>query len=99
MAAIAVAIAAYAGLSGLARNPVKGSDASGLTTISGSFEPFGCGSGCVQGYVQAGARSVFVIFPTGCVAPAREAEITVTGRLDRSQGKATYRLSGCVATS
>ena len=92
---IAVAIALYVGLIGLGQNPIKQTNASGITTISGTFEPFQCGNGCVEGYVQAGARSAFVIFPVGCAAPSRGAEITVAGRIDKSQGRATYRATGC----
>ena len=94
IAVVAVAIAAVVGIRGLLADPVKGTDAAGVTTIEGSFEPFDCGSPCV-GYVQAGGRSVTVVLPSGCPAPQREQQIQVRGRLDPSQGKATYRAVQC----
>ena len=90
-----VAVAAYFGIRGLTLNPIVSTDASGVTTISGSFQPYGCGNNCNQGYVQAGARSVFVIFPSSCPQPPRDASVTVRGRLDSSQGSGSYRLIGC----
>ena len=93
--AVAVVIAAAVwGIRGLFGDPVKGTDAAGVTTIEGSFEPFSCGRPCV-GYVQAGGRSVGVILPAGCPSPAREQQIRVLGRLDPSQGRATYVATAC----
>ena len=96
MAIAGILVALLAGLRGLAQDPVKGTDASGVTILSGTFEPFGCGRGCAEGYIQAGARSVFVIFPRSCADPLSGSSVTVRGRLDRSQGNATYRATSCV---
>ena len=95
LAIVAVAIALVVGISGLTGNPVGATDASGVTTLHGEFEPFDCGAGCVRGYLQAGGRSVFVLFPSGCAAPARAVSVTVSGRLDTNQGKASYQATGC----
>jgi hypothetical protein len=93
--AVAVVIAAAVwAIRGLFADPVKGTDAAGITTIEGSFEPYSCGRPCV-GYVQAGGRSVAVVLPATCQAPAREEQIRVLGRLDTSQGKATYVATAC----
>lgn len=94
VAVVAVAIAAVIGIRGLLADPVKGTDAAGITTIEGSFEPYDCGTPCV-GYVQAGGRSVTVVLPRGCPAPQREQQVQVLGRLDPSQGKATYTAVRC----
>jgi hypothetical protein len=91
---LAIAAAAVWGIRGLFGNPVKGTDASGVTTIEGSWEPYSCGVPCV-GYVQAGGRSVTVILPSGCPQPARDSDVSVRGTLDPSQGKAAYRALAC----
>ena len=94
VAAVVVIVAAVWGVRGLLGNPVKGTDAAGITTIEGSFEPYSCGRPCV-GYIQAGERSVTVVLPATCPAPAREEQLRVLGRLDRSQGTATYVATAC----
>lgn len=94
LAIVVVAVAAVWGIRGLLADPVKGTDATGITTIEGAFEPFDCGSPCT-GYVQAGGRSAFVVLPRTCTAPAREEQVRVLGRLDTRQGKATYVATGC----
>jgi len=94
IAVITVIAAAIVGTTGLVQNPVQSSSGSG-TTITGTFEPYDCGPSCVEGYVTAGARSVFVIFPTNCPEPARGSNINVRGTLDPSQGSAAYRVAKC----
>ncbi len=94
LAVVAVTLGAIWGIRGLLADPVKGTDAAGVTTIEGSFEPYDCGTPCI-GYVQAGGRSVTVVLPRTCPAPAREEQIRVLGRLDSTQGKATYNATGC----
>lgn len=94
IAVLAVAVAAVVGVRGLLADPVKSTDAAGVTTLEGAFEPFECGTPCV-GYIQAGSRSVTVVLPQGCAEPGREQQVRVLGRLDRSQGKATYRATAC----
>jgi len=93
-AVLAVAVALVVGVRGLLADPVKETDASGVTTLEGGFQPFDCGSPCT-GYVSAGARSVFVILPRDCAAPSRDAQVIVRGRLDTTQGRATYRAVAC----
>ena len=95
IAAVVVVVALVVGVLGLTKTPIVGTDASGVTTLTGSFEPYDCSNHCVEGYLQAGARSVFVIFPPSCAEPARESQITVRGSLDNSQGNATYMALGC----
>ena len=96
VAVVAVLAAAVWGIRGLFGNPVQGTDAQGVTTIHGSWEPYSCGSPCI-GYVQDGGRSVTVILPSGCPQPERSSTVTVRGRLDTSQGKATYQAGGCTS--
>lgn len=93
-AVLAVAAALVVGLRGLTGNPVVATAPDGTATISGTWEPFEC-SGCVQGYVQDGARSVFVRLPSGCAAPAREAHVTVHGRPAPELGKQSYTALAC----
>lgn len=95
VAVAAVLVALVVGLRGLMADPVVSTAPDGTATLSGSFEPVQCPSGCVQGYVQAGARSVFVRLPDGCAAPAREQRVTVRARPDRSLGKGAYAALGC----
>jgi hypothetical protein len=97
-AVIAVAVAAVWGVRGLFGDPVKGTDAQGITTIQGSWEPYSCGSPCI-GYIQAGGRSVTVILREGCQEPGRDSGVVVHGRLDASQGKATYDAIDCPSPS
>lgn len=96
VAVLVVAAGAAWGIRGLLGDPVKGTDAAGVTTLEGSWEPYDCGRPCI-GYVADGARSVTVVLPRGCPAPAREQRVRVLGRLDRARGTATYDAIGCVA--
>jgi hypothetical protein len=95
LAALAVAVALVVGVRGLFGDPVVRTAADGTATLSGSFQPVDCGSGCVQGYVQAGGRSVFVQLPASCSAPARDQHLTVTARPDTSLGKKAYLATAC----
>ena len=98
VAIVAIAVALVVGLRGLFGDPVVSTAPDGTATISGSWEPFECAGGCVQGYVQAGARSVFVRLPSGCSAPTREASVTVRGRPAPSLGKHAYTALACPTT-
>ena len=94
--AIAAVVAAFViGVLGLLANPVKGVNADGTTTLQGTFEPYQCNAAHCDGYVQAGARSVFVQFPASCNPPARGTEITVTARPARDLGNGSYRATRC----
>jgi len=95
VAVVVVALAAVIGIRGLTGNPVRALAADGSTTLSGGFEPVDCPTGCPQGYLQAGARSVFVRFPDGCRPPAREQQVTVLARPAPDLGKASYRALAC----
>jgi hypothetical protein len=95
VAVIAVAILFVVGFTGLFADPVKGVNPDGTTTLSGSFEPYQCTSTSCDGYIQAGARSVFVVFPHDCTPPKRGATITVTGRSAPDLGKGSYRATAC----
>lgn len=95
IAGIAILVGAAVGIRGLTGNPVRSVAADGSATLSGSFEPVACVTGCAQGYLQAGARSVFVRFPDGCPAPAREQALTVPGRAAPDLGKSSYRAVSC----
>lgn len=95
LAVLAVAAALVVGLRGLLGNPVVSTAPDGTATISGSWEPVECAGGCVQGYVQAGARSVFVRLPGGCAAPAREAHVMLRGRPAPALGTHAYTAAGC----
>lgn len=96
IALVVVAVAFVVGVLGLFANPVKSVNADGTTTLQGTFEPYECTTTSCNGYVQAGARSVFVQFPRGCAGPARGAEITVTAKPAPDLGNASYRADGCV---
>ena len=94
--AIAAVVAAFViGVLGLLANPVKGGNADGTTTLQGTFEPYQCTAAQCDGYVQAGARSVFVQFPASCNPPARGTQITVTARPARDLGNGSYRATRC----
>ncbi len=95
VAAVAVIIAAVVGVRGLLASPIESVAADGIATLHGTWEPYSCDTHACQGYVQAGARSVFVVLPTGCPQPQRAAEITVTGRLEASLGSGSYRATAC----
>ena len=93
IAVIAVLAALVWGVRGLFGNPVVATAPDGTVTLQGSWAQYQC---CpAEGYVQAGARSVFVILAQGCPQPAREQQVTLHGRLDQSQGKQTYRALDC----
>jgi hypothetical protein len=95
VAMLAIAVALVIGIRGLGGDPVVSTAADGSATLSGSFQPVDCGSGCAQGYVQAGARSVFVRLPGGCPSPAREQQVTLTAKPDPSLGKHAYLATTC----
>jgi hypothetical protein len=92
---IAVAVLFVVGFTGLFANPVKGVNPDGTTTLSGSFEPYQCTRTACDGYIQAGARSVFVVFPSDCAPPERGATITVIGRSAADLGSGSYRATAC----
>jgi len=98
VAVVAVAVALVVGIRGLLGNPVVATAPDGTVTLRGTWEPVECSTGCVQGYVQAGARSVFVRLPHDCAAPAREAQVTLHGRPDHGLGDNAYAAEGCAAT-
>jgi hypothetical protein len=95
VAAAAVIVAAVVGVRGLLASPIESVAAGGISTLHGTWEPYSCDAHACQGYVQAGARSVFVVLPAGCPQPQRAADITVTGRLDASLGSGSYRATAC----
>ena len=94
LAVLVVAAAAVIGVRGLFGDPVVSTAADGTATISGAWQPVDCDR-CVQGYVQAGARSVFVRLPQGCAAPGREAHVVLHGRPDATLGKHAYAATAC----
>jgi hypothetical protein len=95
VAVIAVGVLFVVGFTGLFANPVKGVNPDGTTTLSGGFEPYQCTRTACDGYVQAGARSVFVVFPPDCAPPQRGATITVFGRPAADLGSGSYRATAC----
>jgi len=95
VAVVVVGVLLVVGVTGLFANPVKGANADGTTTLSGSFEPYQCNATACDGYIQAGARSVFVEFPHGCAPPARDSTITVKGRAAPDLGSGSYRATAC----
>jgi hypothetical protein len=96
VAILGVAVALVVGVRGLLGNPVRSTAADGTSVLAGSFEPFTCtGCGAVQGYLQDGARSVFVRLPAGCAEPAREAHVEVSARPAPDLGTHAYRAVGC----
>jgi hypothetical protein len=95
--AVAVIVILFVvGFTGLFSNPVKSVNADGVATLSGTFEPYQCDSTTCDGYISAGARSVFVVFPRGCAPPTRGAAITVSGKSAPDLGSASYRATACV---
>jgi hypothetical protein len=94
-AVIVIVVLFVVGFSGLFANPVKAVNPNGTSTLAGSFEPYQCGATSCDGYIQAGARSVFVVFPKDCSPPARGASITVTGRPAPDLGSGSYRAAAC----
>lgn len=96
LAVLVVAAALVWGVRGLMGNPVRSTAADGTSMLAGSFEPFACGGcGTVQGYIQDGARSVFVRLPAGCAEPAREAHVAVSARPAPDLGSHAYRALDC----
>ena len=95
IAVVGIVVAFVVGVSGLFSNPVKSTNSDGTTTLQGTWEPYACGNGSCEGYMQAGARSVFVRFPNSCPVPVRESQIVVTGRVAPDLGNASYRATGC----
>ncbi len=95
VAAAAVIIAAVVGVRGLTASPIVSVAADGTTTLRGTWEPYSCDANACQGYVQAGARSVFIVLPTACPQPRRAADITIKGHLDASLGNGSYRATTC----
>lgn len=95
VAIIVIAIAFVVGFMGLFANPVKSVNANGTSTLQGTFEPYQCNASTCDGYVQAGARSVFVQFPKGCAPPTRGSEITVDARPAPDLGNGSYRATRC----
>ncbi len=95
VAAVAVVVAAVVGIKGLLESPIESVAGNGTAVLHGTWEPYSCDVHACEGYVQAGARSVFVVLPVGCPQPQRAAVVTVTGRLDSTLGTGSYRATGC----
>ncbi len=95
LAVVAIVVLFVVGFTGLFANPVKSVNSNGTTTLSGTFEPYLCSSTSCDGYISAGARSVFIVFPKDCAPPARGTTITVDGRAAPDLGSASYRATAC----
>lgn len=95
VAALAIIAATFVGIRGLTASPIQSVAADGTATLHGTWEPYSCDIHVCQGYVQAGARSVFVVLAVGCAEPGRASEVTIVGRPDAALGKASYRSVGC----
>jgi hypothetical protein len=95
IAAVVIVVLFVVGFTGLFANPVRSVSSDGTATLTGSFEPYQCGAASCDGYISAGARSVFVVFPRGCGPPARGATITVSGKPAPDLGSASYRATAC----
>ena len=95
IAILAVIAAFVVGFTGLFATPVQSVNSDGTTTLHGTFEPYQCSAVSCDGYIQAGARSVFVQFPPHCPPPVRGSTITVVGRPAPDLGNAAYRATGC----
>jgi hypothetical protein len=95
IAAVAVIAAAVVGIRGLLASPIESVATDGTAILHGTWEPYSCDAHLCEGYLTAGARSVFVVLAPGCSEPARAADVTVTGRLDPSLGTGSYRSTGC----
>jgi hypothetical protein len=95
--AVLVVIALFVvGFGGLFANPVQSVNSDGTSTLQGTFEPYQCSSSAsCDGYIQSGARSVFVQFPAGCSPPAANSTITVDGKPAPDLGSGSYRATGC----
>ncbi len=97
VALLAVAVAAVVGVRGLLSSPIQSVGADGTAVLHGTWEPYSCSALACEGYVQAGARSVFVVLHPGCPQPRRAADITVEARPDTTLGTASYRAVRCSA--
>lgn len=97
VAALAVIVAAVVGVRGLLASPIESVAADGTATLHGTWEPYSCDANACQGYVQAGARSVFIVLPSSCPHPRRAAVVTVKGRPNSALGSGSYRASGCAS--
>ena len=95
IAVVLIVVLFVVGFNGLFANPVRSVSPNGTATLSGSFEPYQCNSTACDGYITAGARSVFVVFPRGCTPPARAATIKITGKTAPDLGNASYRATAC----
>jgi hypothetical protein len=99
LAILAVSVAFVVGIRGLMANPVQSVNADGTTTLQGTFEPYQCNAtertSVCDGYVQAGARSVFVQFPANCPPPVRGGEATLRAQPAPDLGKGAYRATAC----
>ena len=95
VAAVAVVVAAVVGVRGLLASPVVSVAGNGVATLRGTWEPYSCDAHLCQGYLQAGSRSVFVVFPEGCRQPERAADVTVSARPDPRLGSGSYTVIGC----
>jgi hypothetical protein len=96
IALVVIAVAFVVGVVGLFADPVRSVASDGTATLAGTFEPYECSRSSCNGYVQAGARSVFVQFPKGCPPPARGAQVTVEGKPAPDLGSGSYRARRCV---
>jgi hypothetical protein len=94
IAVLVVAAALVVGVRGLLGNPVRSTAADGTAVLAGSFAPVTC-SGCVQGYIQDGARSVFVLLPAGCPSPGHDVHVEVSARPAPDLGRHAYRALAC----
>lgn len=97
IAVLGVAAALVVGIRGLLGNPVRSTAADGTALLVGSFEPLACAGCGAQGYIQDGARSVFVRLPAGCPEPAREARVEVHARPAPDLGKHAFLAVACPA--
>jgi hypothetical protein len=95
IAVVLIVVLFVVGFNGLFANPVRSVSPNGTATLSGSFEPYQCNRTACDGYISAGARSVFVVFPRGCTPPVRAATITITGKAAPDLGNASYRATAC----
>ncbi len=95
IAVVAVVVLFVVGFTGLFADPVKGVNGDGTTTLAGSFEPYQCTRASCDGYIQAGARSVFVVFPRDCTPPGRGTTVKVTARPAPDLGSGSYRATTC----
>jgi hypothetical protein len=95
IAVVVIVVLFVVGFTGLFANPVQSVNSNGTTTLTGTFEPYVCTSTSCDGYISAGARSVFVVFPHGCAPPVRGATITVDGKSAPDLGNASYRATAC----